>query len=79
MWSEGLNDYVYLLAETSINSAEIKNSIEKQIVEAERQIRKRKASEVAQQEIENAEQSSIVTQKTEVYDLISESDDEGHP
>ena len=79
MWSDGLNDWTYLLAETSINEAEIKNTIEKQIVEAERQIRKRKASEVAPQEIENEEQRSIVTQKTKVCDLISESDDEGHP
>lgn len=78
MWSDGLQDWVYLLAETSINEAEIKNSIERQIVEAERQIRKRKASDVVPQAIEDEDNKSTVTQKTEVCDLLTESEDEGH-
>lgn len=80
MWSYGLNEWTFLLAETSVNEAEIKNTIERQIVEAERQVRKRKAVEVEpHEEIANAEKRSTVTDKTEVLDLISDSEDEGHP
>ncbi|CAL1147244.1 unnamed protein product [Cladocopium goreaui] len=78
MWSYGLNEWTFLLAETSVNEAEIKNTIERQIVEAERQVRKRKAVEVEpHEEIANAEKRSTVTDKTEVLDLISDSEDEG--
>ena len=41
-WSEGLNDYVYLLAEVTVNEEEIHASIERQILKAERSIKKRK-------------------------------------
>ena len=45
-WSDGLNDWVYLLAEVSINEKEIHATVERQVVEAERTVKKRKAQAV---------------------------------
>lgn len=47
-WSDGLNDWVYLLAEVSINEKEVHASVERQVVEAERNVRKRKAQALEQ-------------------------------
>ena len=47
-WSDGLNDWVYLLAEVSINEKEVHASVERQVVEAERNVKKRKAQALEQ-------------------------------
>jgi hypothetical protein len=77
LWSNGLNDWVYMLAETSVSEAEIRATVEAQIVEAERNVKKRKAVEMTAAEADQAERKSTASQAlTEVMDLVSESDDD---
>ena len=72
-----MNDWVYMLAETSVSEAEIRATVEAQIVEAERNVKKRKAVEMTAAEADQAERKSTASQAlTEVMDLVSESDDD---
>ena len=75
-WSPGLNEWVYLLAEVSISEKEIHATVEKQILEAERAIKKRKAPVMTAEQSEVTEKASNVTSSTMVMDLLSEDEDE---
>ena len=75
-WSPGLNQWTYLLVESSVSEQEIRATTEKQVVEAERAVRKRKAPEMVADE-EEEKNSTATGAATVVLDLVSESD-EGH-
>ena len=69
-WSEGLQQWTFLLCETTISEGEIKNSIEKSLLESERQVKKRKAKELTPEEMEAVENKSVKTDATVVMDLV---------
>jgi hypothetical protein len=62
--------------ESSVSEQEIRATTEKQVVEAERAVRKRKAPEMVADE-EEEKNSTATGAATVVLDLVSESD-EGH-
>ena len=70
MWSPGLDDWVYLLAETTINEAEIHNAVEAKIVEAERNVKKRKAVALTDEE----EKTSVATRSMAAEDMDLDTD-----
>ena len=74
-WSPGLQQNTYLLVECSVNEQEIRMNTEKQILEAERAVKKRKAADMVEDE---EEKKSVATAATQVMDLVTESEDEGH-
>ena len=76
-WSHGLNDWTFLLVETSIHEEDIKSTIEKSITECEKNIRKRKQEALTEKNPEELEAKSARTDMTVVMDLVSESEDEG--
>ena len=74
MWSPGLGDYVYLLAETSVDEAEIHNSVEAKILQAERNVKKRKA--VALTDDEEKKSVAATSMAVDDMDLDTESGSE---
>lgn len=77
MWSEGLGDWVYLLAETSVHESEVKQTVEAEIATAERQVKKRKIKAVedkSEKEGEKVEMPASSTSKPMVLDLLTESE-----
>ena len=60
-WSDGLQDWTYLLSECSVHEAEIEQTIEKVVLEAERAVKKRKADDVA---LADKEQETIEAKST---------------
>lgn len=77
-WSPGLNSWTYLLAEVSISEKEIHATVEKQIVEAERAVKKRKCEALTAEQSETAEKASNKTSTTMIMDLLSD-DEECQP
>jgi len=78
MWSEGLGDWVYLLAETSVHESEVKQTVEAEIATAERQVKKRKIKAVvddkAEKESEKVERPASSTSQPMVLDLLTDSE-----
>ena len=78
MWSEGLGDWVYLLAETSVHESEVKQTVEAEIATAERQVKKRKIKTVvddkAEKESEKVERPASSTSQPMVLDLLTDSE-----
>ena len=75
-WSDGLQEWTYLLCETSVNDAEITKNIESEVAEAERQVKKRKMKEDKVEETgkeENASGSATATTSM-VLDLVTDSE-----
>jgi len=75
-WSEGLNDYTYLLPEITVNEGEVKESIEETLLECERQVKKRK---VQPQAAAQPAAGSANAPQPICYDLVSEDEDEVKP
>ena len=73
-WSDSLQCWTYLVTEVSIHETEIKQSIERCIIDAERQVKKRRAAQI--EEAEASEAKSAKTDATVVMDLLTESEDE---
>ena len=78
-WSHGLNEWTFMLVETSIHEEDIKSSIEKSIVSCEKNIKKRKQETLEEngKNQEDLENKSARTDATMVMDLVTESEDEG--
>ena len=76
MWSDGLQDWVYMLAETSLHESEVKQSVEAEIASAERLVKKRKAVDdgKSEKESEKVEDASASTSKPMVLDLLTDSE-----
>ena len=73
-WSDGLGQYTYLLAEVSICEKEIHATVEREVAEAERAVKKRKTKK------EPAEAPAVEDAKpeeSETVDLLTESEGEG--
>lgn len=77
-WSDGLQEWTYLLCETSVNDAEITKSIESEVAEAERQVKKRKMKDEdkdKKKENEGGNASGSATASTSmVLDLVTDSE-----
>ena len=76
-WSDGLQDWTYLLSECSVSEAEVQQTIEKVVLEAERVVRKRKADDAAlgdkeQEAIEAKSSATAIDCEPLVMDLLSE-------
>ena len=76
LWSDGLQQWTYLLVEVSIHESEIKQTVERSVVECEKAIKKRKHPNVTAQEMEAVENKSQKTDMVPVMDLISDDEDE---
>ena len=90
-WSEGLNDYVYLLAEVTVNEEEIHATIEREIIEAERSVKKRKGVDLekaANEKVmaledkkakgnDDKKSTAAASDSTLVMDLVTDSESEG--
>ena len=75
-WSDGLQCWTYLLNEASAPKSDIQSSVERSVMEAERNVRKRKAAVMKGDE----DQKSVAASSTDnVMDLVTESEDEGSP
>lgn len=73
-WSDGLGQYTYLLAEVNIFEKEIHATVEREVAEAERAVKKRKTKK------EPAEAPAVEDAKpeeSETVDLLTESEGEG--
>lgn len=76
-WSEGLNDWTYLLAEITVNEGEVKESIEETLLECERQVKKRKVQgQVQQDQQPTAAAASASAPQPICFDLVSEDEEE---
>lgn len=76
-FSYGLNCWTYLLAEVSISEGELKNTIERSVLECEKAVKKRKHAPT-ENESTAMENESTVADALMVMDLVTESEDEGH-
>ena len=75
-WSDGLQCWTYLHNEVSVSESDIHSTVERTIVEAERNVRKRKAAVMNGDE----DKKSVAASSTDnVMDLVSESEGEGSP
>lgn len=70
LWSEGLQEWTYCLHEVSIDESDIRNTIERSVLECEKQVRKRKAPEVPA--VEDDDAKSCKSSAPIVLDLLSE-------
>ena len=82
-WSDGLQEWTYLLCETSINDAEITKNVESEVAEAERQVKKRKMKDEDKDKKKDAEEekpkdgnagSSAAKPTSMVLDLVTDSE-----
>lgn len=73
MWSAGLNEYVYLLCETTVDEQEVHKSVEAKVLEAERNIHKRKAVALTD---EDDKKSTATSMPVDDMDLDTESGEE---
>ena len=72
-WSDGLNDWTYMLAECSVNEDEITNTVEKAITAAENMVRKRKKA-IEEELHEAIENTSTAAAPNAIMDLVTDSD-----
>ena len=82
-WSDGLQEWTYLLCETSVNDAEITKNVESEVAEAERQVKKRKMKDEDNDKKKDAKEekpkdqnasSSAAAPTSLVLDLVTDSE-----
>ena len=76
-WSDSLQEWTYLISELTVNEAQIQESVEEEIIQCEKQVKKRKnGTELEDGKKQKTEESTEALTGMDCIDLLSESDDE---
>eukprot|EP00435_Cladocopium_sp_Y103_P051530 s1274_g16.t1 len=76
MWSDNLRQWTYLVVEVTIKESELKQTIERSLLECERAVKKRKHPKVTAEEAEAVETKSQKTDMVPIMDLVTDSEGE---
>ena len=77
LWSDGLQEYVYMLAETSVHESEVRQTVEAEVACAERMVKKRKKAvedTKGEKEGEKNEKAASSSSNPVVLDLLTDSE-----
>ena len=76
-WSDSLQEWTYLISELTVNETQIQESVEEEIIQCEKQVKKRKnGTELKDGKKQKTEESTEALTGMDCIDLLSESDDE---
>lgn len=77
LWSDGLQEWVYMLAETSVHESEVRQTVEAEVACAERMVKKRKKAvedTKGEKEGEKNEKAASSSSNPVVLDLLTDSE-----
>ena len=76
-WSDSLQEWTYLISELTVNETQIQESVEEEIIQCEKQVKKRRnGTELEDGKKQKTEESTEALTGMDCIDLLSESDDE---